>query len=98
MDVEFVDNELSRLETDKDFNAGFGEEVVRGFRKVMRFIRAASDERDFRSMRSLNFEKLRGKRSHQHSLRINQQFRLVVEIKKGAPKNVVLVVEITDYH
>jgi len=98
MDVEFADQELSRLESDEDFNAGFGVEVVRGFRKVLRFIRSAVDERDFRSMRSLNFEKLKGNRSHQHSLRINDQWRLVVEVVKGEPKNTILVVAIEDYH
>lgn len=98
MDVEFSDNSLARLETDHDFNAGFGEEIVRGFRKVMRFVRSASDERDFRKMRSLNFEKLKGDRSHQHSLRVNQQYRIIVEIKSSTPKNIVVVVEIADYH
>ncbi len=98
MDVEFVDPDLSRVETDPDFNAGFGVAVVRGYRKVLRFIRSAVDERDFRSMRSLNFEKLKGDRSHQHSFRLNQQWRLVVEIRKSEPKNKIVVVSIEDYH
>ena len=49
-------------------------------------------------MRSLNFEKLKGDRSHQHSLRVNQQYRLIVEIKPSDPKNIIVVVEIADYH
>ncbi len=98
MEVEFSDSSLSRLETDLDFNAGFGPEIVRGYRKVLRFIRAAADERDFRAMRSLNFEKLKGDRSHQHSFRLNKQWRLVVEIKVSEPKNTIVVVEIKDYH
>jgi proteic killer suppression protein len=98
MDVEFADPDLARLERDLEFNAGFGIEVVRGFRKVMRFIRSALDERDFRAMRSLKFEKLKGDRSHQYSLRLTQQWRLVVEVRKADPKNVILVVAIEDYH
>jgi len=98
MDVEFADPDLARLESDRDFNAGFGVEVVRGYRKVMRFIRAALDERDFRAMRSLKFEKLKGRRSHQHSLRINNQWRLVIEIQKAKPENAIRVVSIEDYH
>ena len=98
MEVEFLDQALARLETDEGFNAGYGVDVVRGFRKVMRFVRAAVDERDFRQMRSLNFEKLKGTRSHQYSLRITQQWRLIIELKKGDPKNIVVVIDIDDYH
>lgn len=98
MDVEFADDDLARLESEREFNAGFGVDIVRGFRKVIRFVRAAVDERDFRSMRSLNFEKLKGARSHQYSLRLNDQWRLIVELKKSKPKNIVRVMTIEDYH
>lgn len=98
MDIEFSNLDLQRLETDEDFAAGYSKAIVRAYRKVIRFIRSASDERDFRSMRSLNFEKLKGERSHQHSLRINQQWRLIIEIKVSTPKNVIIVIGIEDYH
>jgi len=98
MEVEFADDQLERLESDADFNAGYGLEVVRGFRKVMRFIRSAEDERDFRNMRSLRFERLKGDRDHQHSIRINRQWRLIVELRQCSPKNVVVVQDIEDYH
>jgi proteic killer suppression protein len=98
MDVEFADSVLQQLETDDGCNAGHGVEVVRGFRKTMRFIRAARDERDFVAMRGLRFEKLKGNRGHQHSFRINDQWRLVVQIEKHEPKNIVHVIEIVDYH
>ncbi|HWB09846.1 MAG TPA: type II toxin-antitoxin system RelE/ParE family toxin [Pirellulales bacterium] len=98
MEVEHLSQELERLETEAGFNAGFSAAIVAGYHKVMRFIRAAKDERDFRAMRSLNFEKLKGSRSHQHSMRINQQWRLILELKQANPKNVVVVVAIEDYH
>lgn len=98
MEVQFGDAQLEQLEKDLAFNAGFGIAIVRGYRKVMRFIRAAGDERDFRAMRSLNFEKLKGARDHQYSLRINDQWRLILELKKASPKNVVIVIGIEDYH
>src|SRR5690349_16103752 len=98
MDVEHINQDLKRLETDTAFNAAFAAAICAGYRKVMRFIRAAKDERDFRSMRSLNFEKLKGNRGHQHSMRINQQWRLIIELKESNPRNVVVVVAIEDYH
>ena len=46
MEVEFANDGLDRLETDRDFTAGLSKEIVRGFRKAMQAIRAATDERD----------------------------------------------------
>ncbi len=98
MDVHFSGDDWWRLEQIADFNGGYPPEAVRGFRKVMQIIRAALDERDLYAMRSLHFEKLKGKRSHQHSLRLNKQWRLVVEISEGKPKNTISIIGIEDYH
>lgn len=97
MEVEFDDDNLAALERGEG-GGRWGTAVVRGFQKVLRIIRAAVDERDFRAMRSLNFEKLQGDRLGQWSFRLNDQWRLIVRIRAGKPKNTVIVVEITDYH
>ena len=60
MDVSFEDQSLDRLETDASFSAGFGDAVVKAYRRRMQQIRAARDERTFYAQRSLNFEKLKG--------------------------------------
>jgi len=97
--VEFADPGLDRLETDPDYeDHGYAPAAVRGFRKVMQVIRAAKDERDLYAMNSLRFEKLKGDRAGQHSLRLNKQWRLIVTIKKGDPDNTIIVIEIVDYH
>ena len=98
MEVRFSDPDLDRLEVEAGFQTSYAPEAVRGFRKVMAVIRAAMDERDLHEMRSLNFEKLKGNRAHQHSLRLNKQWRLIVEIAPAKPKNVIVVVGIEDYH
>ena len=98
MDVEFADSTLKQLETDVECNAGYGVEVVRGFRKVVALHSICQNERDFWGMRGLRFEKLKGTRGHQHSFRINDQWRLIVELKKDDATVTVLVVEIVDYH
>ncbi len=98
MEVEFADDDLDRLETDLRFNLGFASEIVRAFRKRIQTIRAAPDERTFYSLKSLHFEKLKGNRDHQHSMRLNKQWRLIIEIKPGQPKNTIVVVAIEDYH
>lgn len=64
----------------------------------MQQIRAAADERDFHKQRSLKFERLKGSRAHQHSMRLNNQWRLVLEFEAKGPEKVVVVVDIEDYH
>jgi proteic killer suppression protein len=98
MEVDFADDDLDRLEVDAAFSAGFGPEIVRGYRKAMGAVRAAHDERDLYASRGLRFEKLDGKRKHQHSIRINRQWRLIVELYGEASQKRVRVVGIEDYH
>ncbi len=59
---------------------------------------SAGDEREFGSLRSLNFEGLKGARQHQHSMRLNDQWRLILEFKRQGPERVVMIVDIEDYH
>lgn len=99
MEVRFADARLQRLETDPGFVAReFSQDVVRSFRKKMQFIRAATDERDFYGMKSLHFEKLQGDRAHQRSMRLNNQWRLILEFETGPGGKVVVVMKVEDYH
>ncbi|MDO8587669.1 MAG: type II toxin-antitoxin system RelE/ParE family toxin [Armatimonadota bacterium] len=98
MEPVFRDNALDTLEIDADFDGGYSPAIVRGFRKRMQQIRAAVDERDFYSLKSLRFEKLGGDRKGQYSMRINDQWRLIIEFQgRGADKHIVIVA-IEDYH
>jgi toxin HigB-1 len=96
--IEFADKNLAQLEVDPRFTGGYSQPLVRAFRKVMQVIRAAHDERDLYAMKSLRFEKLEGNRSSQRSLRLNDQWRLIIEISGEAPAKTLLIVSIEDYH
>jgi toxin HigB-1 len=98
MDVTFKDQSLDRLEIDSAFGGGFGGDVVKAFRKAMQHIRAAGDERTFYARKSLHFEKLKGDRDGQDSMRLNEQWRLVIELHGNAPNKAVHIIEIVDYH
>jgi len=97
MDVRHVDKKLERLEVDENYTAGFGREIVRAYRKVMGIIRAAADERAFYAMKSLHYEKLKGNRSHQRSMRLNKQFRLILQII-AEDRKIAVIISIEDYH
>jgi|SRR5882724_1459998 len=98
MEIAYDDESLERLETDPAYTAGFGDAIVKAFRKRIQQIRAATDERTFYALRTLNFEKLKGDREGQHSMRLNDQWRLIMKLEGTAPTKVVRVVEIVDYH
>jgi proteic killer suppression protein len=98
MQVRFLDPSLDQLETDPAFDGGFHQAVVRAFRKKMQLIRAAPDERTFYAMKGLHFEKLKGDRRDDHSMRLNDQWRLIVRLEAGAQGKTVVVVGIEDYH
>ena len=98
MRVEHRDQALARLEADPAFTNGLPPGLVRAFRKRMNFLRQAADERDIYAWASLRFEKLKGQRAHQRSIRLNDQWRLILEFEGAAPNKAVVIVAIEDYH
>ena len=97
MEVRFEDDELNRLETDPG-DGRFSQAVVRAYRKRMQMIRAATTTQTFYALKSLHFEKLKGDRSGEHSMRLNDQWRLIVRIEEGAIQVVAVICSIEDYH
>jgi proteic killer suppression protein len=97
--VEFEDDDLRLLYEDANFRVPrLGRDIVRSYRKVVGIVVAANDERDLYAMRSLNYEKLKGGRTGQHSLRLNQQWRLIVRPQRGQDGTQMIMIEIVDYH
>ena len=98
MKVRFRESSLERLESDPRFTGGHPAAVVKAYRKRMNLIRQALNERDLSAFRSLCFEKLKGSRDHQRSMRLNDQWRLIVEIEGEGDSKAIVVVSIEDYH
>lgn len=100
MEVRHADEELEKIEADANYNGKLCAALARSFRKVMNLIRSVANETELRHFRSLRFEKLRGNRSHQYSLRIDRQWRLIIEfeLRSGQNNNVCVVISIEDYH
>lgn len=98
MEVSFRGVPFERLEADPAFEGGYSQAIVRAYRMRMQLIRSAEDERAFYALKSLRFEKLRGNRDHQHSMRLNDQWRLIIELEESKPRKTVWIVGIEDYH
>jgi proteic killer suppression protein len=96
--ADFKDENLRQVERDIAADCGHGQAVTKMFRRRMQTIRAALDARDFYAQKSLHFEKLQGRRDHQRSMKLNDQWRLIVEILGEAPNKTVWIIGIEDYH
>ncbi len=86
---------------DKKTESFFSGEMVKefsGFRKVaerkLTMLDSASDLKDLLSPAGNRLEKLKGNRDGQHSIRINDQWRVCFVWMADGPHGV----EITDYH
>lgn len=98
MQYRHADALLRRVDEETRYTAGLAPAVVKAFRKRMQLIRAAVDERDFYGLKSLHFEKLKGRRSHQRSMRLNDQWRLILELEDSPRGATIVIVRIEDYH
>jgi toxin HigB-1 len=98
LNVVFRDKGLFELATDKSARSGYPQGVEKKFRLRINQIVSSVDERDLYTLPSLHFEKLKGDRSHQHSMRLNDQWRLIVELEGDAPNKRIIIVGIEDYH
>lgn len=94
----FKDKKLEALYTQQKGKKKYPPEVIKAFFIVMAVIRRARDERDLHAARSLNYKTLKGKRSHQHSIRLNKQWRLIIERQKDKTGKYLLIISIEDYH
>jgi proteic killer suppression protein len=98
MEIEFADSDYDRLETDASFTAGFSSAVVKAYRKRLQYIRSALDERDLYASKGAHFERLQGDRVGTCSMRLNDQWRLILKLEKSANGKVVVIISIADYH
>ena len=99
MQIDFEGDGLRRLYEDPDFvDRRIGPDLGKAFRRKVGYIVAAVDERDLRALKSLHYEKLAGRRFGQHSIRLNDQWRLIVRIGSNVDGRVVIIIEIVDYH
>lgn len=68
--------------------------IQRTAERKLRYLHSAAHLNDLRVPPANRLEKLSGNRQGQHSIRINQQWRICFVWQSGNAKNV----EITDYH
>lgn len=89
---------FANKETEKIFNREFSRrlsnDIQRAARRKLEVLDAAESLSDLTVPPSNRLEKLKGERRHQHSIRINDQWRICFEWSGTDAVNV----EIVDYH
>lgn len=98
MRFRFKSKKLEALYTEERGAHKYPPGVVEAFFRVMGTITAALDERDLYALKGLRYEKLKGSRKGQHSIRLNDQFRLIVEREQDSQGRYLLIIDIEDYH
>jgi len=73
---------------------GFPSDLVKVARRKLGYLDAVADLRDLRLPPGNRLESLSGDRKGQHSIRVNDQFRICFRWTPQGPTDV----EITDYH
>lgn len=89
----FKDKETKKVFA-REYSCKLPESIQQKAYRKFRMINNSIDLNDLRLPPGNRLEKLRGDRSGQHSIRINQQWRICFEWSDGDAYNV----EITDYH
>lgn len=99
MRVEFKNDELRLLARDATYSMGLPHHVAAAFRRRVQFIIAAPDERSLYAMRgSLDYKKLRGESDGLRQMRLNQQYRIRLEIVDRDGARVINILDVGDFH
>lgn len=98
MQVVFADATLGLIETDQAGSTRLSVAIIKAARRKLAVLRSAPDERTLRNWKSLHYERLKGGRDGQRSVRLNDQFRLVFTLDDDTEPPTITMLSIEDYH
>ncbi|SRR5216683_5855936 len=98
MKIEFRDRRLALIQTERAAETGLPITVIKSCREKLVVLAAAPDERTLRNWRSLRYEKLKGDREGERSIRLNDQWRLVFELNHAETPATIVAIAVEDYH
>ena len=97
MKIVFEDATLALIESDAAGETKFSVAIIKAVRRKLTVLRAAVDDRSLRNWKSLHYEKLKGDREGQRSIRLNDQYRLVFVLTEDDGLTATIL-GIEDYH
>ena len=97
MEIVFKDATLALIESEAAGETKLPVAVIKAARRKLTVLRAAVDDRSLRNWKSLHYEKLKGDREGQRSIRLNDQYRMVF-VLTGTDVLTATILGIEDYH
>ena len=97
MKILFADQQLALIETDQAGCTQLSVGIIKSARRKLVVLRAAIDEQSLRNWKSLHYEKLKGDRDGQRSIRLNDQYRMIFKHEETQP-GTLIILSIEDYH
>ena len=80
----------------------FSKEIVRGFIRKINILIEVNSTFELTQFKSLNFEQLKGSLKGFHSVRVNDQYRIILKINEESDGlstvEIVEIRQLTDYH
>lgn len=98
MEIVFANSKLAAIETADAGVTGLPVPVIKAARRKLTVLRAATDDRVFRNWKSLHYEKLKGDRAGERSIRVNDQYRIVFTLDSDTEPQRATILAIEDYH
>jgi proteic killer suppression protein len=98
MEIEYRDKRLVLIPTVRAAETRLPVSVIKSLREKLVVISAAPDERTLRNWKSLHYEQLKGDRQGQKSIRLNDQYRLLLEVDDSHSPPKVILLGVEDYH
>ncbi len=98
MRYRFVDRRLEILHATGAGRERLGEDVTKAFLRSMTLIESVQKEMELYAYKGLRYEKLRGDRKGQRSIRLNKQWRLILKPDSDEAGNFLWILELVDYH
>lgn len=98
MRVVFRDARLAVIRTDAAAQTGLPIGVIKSCQKKLVLLDAAPDERTLRNWKSFHYEKLKGDREGQRSIRLNDQWRLLFTLDETTQPPTIEIISVDDYH
>jgi len=96
MKIEFADQRLALIQTDKAHKLGLPAAVITSCRNKLLVIEHASTELTLRNLKSLHYKKLEG--SEERQIRLNDQYRMRFFLDNTTAPPTVTITFIGDPH
>ena len=76
----------------------FSKGIIKQFKKKVQLLGSISKLEQLKQFRGLNFEYLKAERKGACSIRLNDQYRLIFEVKENGEIEIILIKEISKHY